>query len=35
LMRPPEPEPESPKRRIGFLVEEPQVPYKSKKQKSK
>jgi hypothetical protein len=35
LMRPPEPEPETPKRRIGFLVEEPQVPYKSKKQKSK
>ena len=29
------PEPERPKRRIGFLVEEPQVPYKSKKQKSK
>jgi hypothetical protein len=33
LMRPPEPE--TPKRRIGFLVEEPRVPYKSKKQKSK
>ena len=36
LMRPPEPEP--PKKRIGFLVEEPHVPYKSskgsKKQKS-
>ena len=35
LMRPPEPEP--PKKRIGFLVEEPHVPYKSsigsKKQK--
>jgi hypothetical protein len=31
LMRPPEPK----KRPIGFLVEEPQVPYKSKKQKSK
>ena len=29
LMRPPEPEP--PKRRIGFLVEEPHVPYKSSK----
>ena len=28
-------EPEPPKRRIGFLVEEPHVPYKSKKQKSK
>ena len=27
LMAPPEPEP--PKKRIGFLVEEPQVPYKS------
>jgi hypothetical protein len=34
LMEPP-PELERPKRRIGFLVEEPQVPYKSKKQKSK
>jgi len=33
LSSPPEPEP--PKRRIGFLVEESQVPYKSKKQKSK
>jgi hypothetical protein len=33
LMRPPEPE--TPKRRISFLVEEPRVPYKSKKQKSK
>jgi hypothetical protein len=36
LMRPPEPEPR--KKRIGFLVEEPHVPYKSsigsKKQKS-
>ncbi len=36
LMAPPEPEP--PKKRIGFLVEEPHVPYKSskgsKKQKS-
>jgi hypothetical protein len=29
LMVPPEPEP--PKRRIGFLVEEPHVPYKSSK----
>jgi hypothetical protein len=29
LMRPPEPEP--PKKRIGFLVEEPHVPYKSLK----
>jgi hypothetical protein len=29
LMAPPEPEPEPPKRRIGFLVEEPHVPYKS------
>jgi hypothetical protein len=29
LMMPPEPEP--PKRRIGFLVEEPYVPYKSSK----
>jgi hypothetical protein len=29
------PEPQQPKRRIGFLVEEPHVPYKSKKQKSK
>ena len=29
LMAPPEPEP--PKRRIGFLVEEPHVPYKSLK----
>ena len=29
LMAPPEPEP--PKRRIGFLVEEPHVPYKSSK----
>jgi hypothetical protein len=29
LMRPPEPEP--PKKRIGFLVEEPYVPYKSSK----
>jgi hypothetical protein len=28
-------EPELPKKRIGFLVEEPHVPYKSKKQKSK
>ena len=34
LMEPP-PELERPKMRIGFLVEEPQVPYKSKKQKSK
>jgi hypothetical protein len=29
LMEPPEPEPS--KRPIGFLVEEPQVPYKSSK----
>jgi hypothetical protein len=29
LMRPPEPE--TPKKRIGFLVEEPNVPYKSSK----
>jgi len=29
LMAPPEPEP--PKKRIGFLVEEPHVPYKSLK----
>ena len=29
LMAPPEPEPEPPKKRIGFLVEEPHVPYKS------
>ena len=29
LSSPPEPEP--PKRRIGFLVEEPQLPYKSSK----
>ena len=29
LMRPPEPE--TPKKRIGFLVEEPHVPYKSSK----
>ena len=35
LMAPQEPEPEPPKKRIGFLVEEPRVPYKSKKQKSK
>ena len=28
-------EPQQLKRRIGFLVEEPQVAYKSKKQKSK
>jgi hypothetical protein len=31
LMATPEPEPEPPKRRIGFLVEEPHVPYKSSK----
>ena len=31
LMTPPEPEPEPPKKRIGFLVEEPHVPYKSSK----
>jgi hypothetical protein len=30
LMRPPEPE--TPKKRIGFLVEEPHVPYKSSKE---
>jgi len=29
LMRPPEPQ--TPKKRIGFLVEEPHVPYKSSK----
>jgi hypothetical protein len=29
LMAPPEPEP--PKKRIGFMVEEPHVPYKSSK----
>jgi hypothetical protein len=28
---PPEPEPEPPKKRRGFLVEEPHVPYKSSK----
>ena len=33
LMTPSEPQP--PTKRIGFLVEEPRVPYKSKKQKSK
>jgi phage regulator Rha-like protein len=31
LSLPPEPEPEPPKKRIGFLVEEPHVPYKSSK----
>jgi hypothetical protein len=31
LMAPPEPEPEPRKKRIGFLVEEPHVPYKSSK----
>ena len=31
LMAPPEPEPEPPKRRIGFLVEEPHVSYKTSK----
>ncbi len=31
LMKPPEPEPETPKRRIGFLVEESRVPYRSSK----
>ena len=31
LMEPPEPEPEPPKKRIGFLVEEPYVPYESLK----
>ena len=35
LMEPPEPELEPPKRRIGFLVEEPQVPYKSLKSAKK
>jgi len=30
LMRPPEPE--TPKKRIGFLVEEPHVPYESSKE---
>jgi hypothetical protein len=32
---PPEPEPELPKKRIGFLVEEPHVPYKSLKRPKK
>jgi len=32
-MAPPEPEPEPPKKRIGFLVEEPHVPYKSREKK--
>jgi phage regulator Rha-like protein len=31
LSSPPESEPETPKKRIGFLVEEPHVPYKSSK----
>jgi len=31
LMASPEPEPEPPKKRIGFLVEEPHVPYESSK----
>ena len=31
LGSPPEPEPEPPKKRIGFLVEEPHAPYKSSK----
>ncbi len=31
LSSPPESEPEPPKKRIGFLVEEPHVPYKSSK----
>ena len=30
LMKAPEPEPQTPKRRIGFLVEEPKVPYRTK-----
>jgi hypothetical protein len=32
LMTPQEPEPEPPKKRIGFLVEEPHVPYESLKE---
>jgi hypothetical protein len=31
LMKPPEPEPQTPKTRIGFLVEEPRVPYRTSK----
>ena len=31
LMASPEPEPQQPKKRIGFIVEEPRVPYKSSK----
>ena len=31
LIKPPEPEPEAPKRRIGFLVEEPRVLYRTSK----
>jgi hypothetical protein len=34
LLSPP-PEPETPKKRIGFLVEEPHVPYKSSKESKK
>lgn len=33
LMVPPEPEPEPAKKRIGFIVEEPKVPYITKKKK--
>ena len=33
LMTPLEPEPEKPKRRIGFLVEEPHTAYESSKRK--
>ena len=35
LSPPPESEPEPPKKRIGFLVEEPHVPYKSSKESKK
>jgi hypothetical protein len=31
FLPPPEPKPEPPKKRIGFLVEEPRVPYRSSK----
>ncbi len=34
LLSPP-PEPETPKKRIGFLVEEPHVPYKSSRASKK
>ena len=35
LMTPPEPEPGPPKKRIGFLLEEPHVPYESSKRSKK